>query len=70
VVGRFGYHAKAANDPVLMAAGKMLNTAQGLRELSDYNTGRRPESTHAATLVVEARRFLETCARLHGFPPP
>jgi uncharacterized protein (UPF0332 family) len=70
VVGRFGYHANAANDATLMAAGKLLNTAQELRELSDYGTGPGPQPTAAATLVLEARRFLETCARVHGFPPP
>ncbi len=70
VVGRFGYHAKSTNNPTLMAAGKTLNTAQELREMSDYGTGPGPQPAAAVALVIEARRFLETCARVHGFPPP
>jgi uncharacterized protein (UPF0332 family) len=70
VVSRFGHHAKRANDSTLMAAGRALNDMQDKRERSDYDTDSLPSPDDAATAVLQARRFLETCARLHGFPPP
>ncbi len=70
VVRRFGYHAKQAGDPMLMAAGRALTDVQEGRERSDYDTKSRPDPDEAATAVKEARRFLETCTRVHGFPPP
>jgi uncharacterized protein (UPF0332 family) len=69
VIGRFGYHAKQANDPAMMAAGRTLNAAQKGRLESDYE-GPRPSTADAETAVTGARAFLETCSRTHGFPSP
>jgi uncharacterized protein (UPF0332 family) len=70
VVNRFGYYAKQANDPDLMAAGRAWNHMQDERERSDYDTESRPAPDDAAMAIKEARTFLETCARLHGLPLP
>ncbi len=70
VVNRFGFHAKRANDARLMAAGRAFNRMEDDRIRSDYGAGHSPPPTEAVAAVVEARRFLETCASLHGFPPP
>jgi hypothetical protein len=53
-----------------MEAGRILSTGLQRRLRSDDDTDHEVSPAEAATLVLEARRFLETCARLHGFPPP
>jgi uncharacterized protein (UPF0332 family) len=70
VVSRFGYLAKQANDAALTEAGRMLATGLQRRLRSDYDTDHPVPPAEATAAVKEARRFLETCARLHGFPPP
>ncbi len=70
VVSRFGFYAKHAHDTALMAAGRALNNLQQERLRSDYDICRRPQPAEALAAVAEARSFLATCARMHGFPLP
>jgi uncharacterized protein (UPF0332 family) len=70
VVNRFGFHAKQANDAALKEAGRLLSISLQRRLQSDYDTQREMSPQDAETAIEEARRFLETCARVHGFPPP
>ncbi len=70
VVSRFGYQAKQAGNAALMAAAGDLKGVEDQRIRYDYKTDEQPDPASAAAAIIAARRFLETCARVHGFPPP
>ena len=70
VVNRFGYHAKEAGEPALMAAGRALNDMQEDRLRSDYRPNGRPEPSDAVAAVHAARTFLVTCVDRSGFAAP
>jgi uncharacterized protein (UPF0332 family) len=67
VVNRFGFQA---NQDEWVAAARAPNRMEARRIRSDYNAGTPPSPAEAAAAVIEARRFLQTCAGVHGFPPP
>jgi len=70
VVNRFGWMAKQAGDPALVAAARALRTMRDNRVSADYTAVRRPSGASAAEMIAGARTFLETCARISAFPPP
>lgn len=69
VVSRFADHANQSADADLIAASVALSGTRQKRLLGDYDTGRRLLPAEAVKAVADARMFLETCARLHGFVP-
>jgi uncharacterized protein (UPF0332 family) len=70
VVGRFGFHARTANDTRLMSVGHLLNEVQDLRVQWDYRPTASPDPARAILAVTQARVFLEACSSAYSLPAP